>query len=131
MSTMSLEEYFFQHCIVLDIDSSVSIFSNEDLLKDVGYTSQRLKLETNGGETRANKMGILHDLRVSLNAGNIANMLILSHVASRSREIMDDKCDSDIKVNILPGKWTKFVLNDISLHAHDVRNNAEVPSSNT
>ena len=74
-------------------------------------------------------MGMFHDLRAWQNYGSIESALSLSHAASMHMVIMDTKYDPDVKVEIAVGKQTKFVLNDIGLHVHDVRNNAEVPSS--
>ena len=63
ISDKSLEEEFAKYFILIYVGSSVSIFSNKDLLKEAGCTSRHLKLETNGGEIRTNNMGKFHDLR--------------------------------------------------------------------
>ena len=44
------------HCIVIDSDSSASIFSNKDLLTDVLPTSKELTLLANAGNLKSNMM---------------------------------------------------------------------------
>ena len=99
------------------------MFSNEDLLTNIGCTSRCLKLDTKSGETRANKMSVFFDLRVWLSAESITNMLSVSHAASRCRFIMDSENEPDVKVEIASGACMRFVLNGTGLHVNDVGDN--------
>ena len=82
--------------VVLDTGSSASAFYNQDLLKRIGETPKTLRLVTNGGEMRAKKMGMHHDLRALFNPESIANILSFSEVAKNHRVRMDAAKDEDI-----------------------------------
>ena len=90
--------------IVLDTGSSISIFYNPDLLKQMGTTSKPLHLITNGGELRANRMEMYHDLQLWFNSDLITNILSFSSVAEIHRIIIDTAKDKDILVEIEDGK---------------------------
>ena len=82
--------------VVLGAGSSASAFYNQDLLKRIVETPKTLRLVTNGGETRAKKMGMRHELRAWFNPESIANILSFSEVAKNHRVRMDAAKDEDI-----------------------------------
>ena len=120
-----------KHCLVLEVDSSANIFRNEDLLRGAGRASRHLKLESNSGEIRSNKMGMICDLRIWLRDGPIVITLSLSRAVSKCRVVTDRKSDPGVKVEIAPEVWERPMLSDISLRARGIRSNVEIsPSDN-
>ena len=66
--------------MVLDTGSSASVFHNQDLLERIGATSKTLRLMTNGGEMRDEKMKTRHDLRAWCDPDSIANIISFTEV---------------------------------------------------
>jgi hypothetical protein len=80
-----------QHFILLDRDSTVSIFNNPDLLHDIKTVPQPLYLETNGGGHQiTHQMGTFATFGdVWYNPDSMANVLSLAQVRKVRRVTMD------------------------------------------
>jgi hypothetical protein len=72
-------------CILLDNQSTVNIFSNKSLLKNVRATDRIMNIRCNAGVTRTNMIGDLpgFDGEVWYNPNGIVNILSLSDVENR------------------------------------------------
>jgi hypothetical protein len=70
------------HYVVLDSNSSVSIFNNAAMLVDIHNVETPLVLESNGGGHQVtHQMGTIPDFgKVWLNENSIANVLLLANV---------------------------------------------------
>ena len=130
MSTTALKEDVTNNSAVLGVGSSVTIFSNKDFMTSVGCTSRPLKLETSGSETKAKKMGTIHNLSAQIRIRSIESMTSLPHATSRDKKVMRSKYCPDAKVEIELGAWERFTPSDISFHARNIRSNTEVSSDN-
>jgi hypothetical protein len=90
-----IENYFPQgipnHYVLLDSDSTVSIFCNADLLTNIHDVDEPLYLETNGGGYQVStQMGTVKDFGpVWYNPESIANVLSLAQVRLVRRVTMD------------------------------------------
>ena len=76
------------HYVLLDSDSTVSIFWNQDLLTNIHEVDKPLYLETNGGGYQvSNKMGTLKNVgEVWYNPESIANVLSCASLPSPPRD---------------------------------------------
>ena len=64
MSKKREKDFMTPSMVNLETGSSASVFHNQDLLERIGDASKPLRLMTNGGEMRAKKIVIYHDLSV-------------------------------------------------------------------
>jgi hypothetical protein len=110
------------HYVLLDSDSTVSIFCNADLLTDIHDVDEPLYLETNGGGYQiSTQMGTLADFGpVWYNPESIANVLSLAQVRMVRRVTMDTAELAAFHVHKLDGSGTTlFLEHESGLYLHD------------
>ena len=116
------------HYVLLDSDSTVSIFCNADLLTDIHEVDQPLYLETNGGGYQVStQMGTIKDFgTVWYNPNSIANILSLAQVRLVRRVTMDTADSPAFHVHKLDGSGTTvFAEHASGLYLYDA--SAPVP----
>jgi Reverse transcriptase (RNA-dependent DNA polymerase) len=110
------------HYVLLDSDSTVSIFCNGDLLTDIHEVDEPLFLETNGGGYQVStQMGTLPDFGlVWYNPESIANVLSLAQVRLHRRVTMDTDQLPAFHVHKRDGSGTTlFVEHESGLYLYD------------
>jgi hypothetical protein len=103
------------HFILLDSDSTVSIFRNPDLLTNIRNVTKPLYLETNGGGQQTTyQMGTIANFgEVWFNPDSIANVLSLAQVRKVRRVTMDTAQQPAFHVHALDGTGT------MTFHEHE------------
>lgn len=117
--------------VLLDSDSTVSIFRNPDLLKDIHVVDDPLLLETNGGGRQvSNQMGTLEGFGpVWYNPESLANVLSLAQVRRLRRVTLDTAIAPTFKVHHVDGiSTTEFIEHASGLYLFDasVKNDKKV-----
>ena len=84
-------------------------------------TSKPLYLITNGGELRANRIGMFYNSQVWYNSKSITNILSFSSIADKYRIVIDTVKEKNILVEIEDDKWMKFTKNNLALHIYNMR----------
>jgi hypothetical protein len=110
------------HYVLLDSDSTVSIFSNADLLSDIHEVDEPLFLETNGGGYQVStQRGTLKDFGlVWYNPESIANVLSLAQVRLHCRVTMDTADLPAFHVHKRDGsRSTLFAEHESGLYLYD------------
>ena len=122
------------HFVLLDSDSTVSIFCNADLLTDIHEVEEPLYLETNGGGYQiSTHMGTVKDFGlVWYNPDSIANVLSLAQVRLVRRVTMDTELLPAFCVHHLDGSGaTIFAEHESGLYLYDastvVSNHSKAP----
>ena len=118
-----------EHYVLLDSDSTVSIFRSQDLLTDIHEVDNPLYLETNGGGYQvSNKMGTVKNLgKVWYNPESIANVLSLAQVRRIRRVTMDTADQPAFHVHKADGTGTTvFAEHESGLYLHDT----SIPADN-
>ena len=110
-----------QYQIVLDTESSDSIFRVKSLLNNVITIDKKLKLITNTGSIVSKENGYFADMSVWHNNSSIANILGLYYVARTHRVVIDILKEKAMCIKMKSGKWIKFKQEKISLFACDLR----------
>jgi hypothetical protein len=108
------------HYVLLDSDSTVSIFNNAAMLVDIHEVDTPLVLESNGGGHQVTyQMGIIPDFgKVWFNENSIANILSLADVRKARR--VDSPDDSAFHVHKLDGSgYTRFEEHPSGLYLHN------------
>ena len=80
-------------CILLDNQSTMNLFVNEEMLHNIGKSKDTMTVTSSGGQLRTNWQGSLHgfDPRVWLAKQGVANILALSHVKKQYRVTYDSR----------------------------------------
>jgi hypothetical protein len=110
------------HYVLLDSDSSVSIFNNAAMLVDIHDVETPLVLESNGGGHQVtHQMGTIPDFgKVWFNENSIANILSLADVRKARRVTMDSSDDTAFHVHKPDGfGYTRFEEHPSGLYLHD------------
>jgi Reverse transcriptase (RNA-dependent DNA polymerase) len=116
------------HYVLLDSDSTVSIFCNADLLTDIHEVDEPLYLETNGGGYQVStQMGTIKDFGpVWYNPESIANVLSLAQVRLVRRVTMDTDVQPAFHVHKLDGTGsTVFTEHESGLYLYDASTNVD------
>jgi hypothetical protein len=101
------------HLVLLDSDSTVSIFCNADLLTDIHDVDESLVLVTNGGTQISTQKGMLPNFGpVWFNPNSIANVLSLAQVRSVRRVTMDSHISPAFHVHKSDGSGTTTVFSE-------------------
>jgi hypothetical protein len=110
------------HYVLLDSDSSVTIFNNAAMLVDIHDVEMPLVLESNGGGHQVTyQMGTIPDFgKVWFNEESIANILSLADVRKARRVTMDSADDNAFHVHKPDGSgYTRFQEHPSGLYLHD------------
>jgi hypothetical protein len=95
--------------ILLDSQSTVSVFKNPDMLKNIRKSEKVLRAITNGGHQDSCMIGDFPNLgEVWFNSESIANILSLAEVRKVCRITMDSFVEPVINVHQLDGSTMKF-----------------------
>jgi hypothetical protein len=91
------------HFVLLDSDSSISIFNNASMLDNIHNVDTPLVLQSNGGGHQVtSQMGSIENFgKVWYNPLSIANILSLSDVRKARRVTMDSNNDAALHVHLL------------------------------
>jgi hypothetical protein len=110
------------HFVLLDSDSSISIFNNASMLNDIHNVDTPLVLQSNGGGHQVtSQMGSIENFgKVWYNPESIANILSLSDVRKARHVTMDSNKDAALHVHLLDGSgYLRFKEHESGLYLHD------------
>ena len=106
--------------ILLDLQSTISVFCNCDMLKNIRPSAHVLRAVTNGGFQDSKLVGDFPNLgQVWFNPASIANILLLSAVRKICRVTMDTTKEASLSVHRLDGTQMKFVEHPCGLYVYD------------
>ena len=79
--------------ILLDSQSTMNIFCNEDFVADIKDSEQTLTLHSNGGKLASNQVATVDGLKTItwFNTKTVTNILSLKHVARQCRVTYDSR----------------------------------------
>jgi len=117
--------------ILLDSQSTVSVFNNRGFLTNIHDSHQPLTVYTNGGSQVSTQKGHIENFgEVWYNPASIANILSLAEVAKVRRVTFDSALEHAIVVHKPDGANMKFTQHPTGLYVHDVGNTTS-PANNT
>ena len=105
--------------VIIDIGSSVNIFSSESLVTDIRKSSKVLRLETNVGIAMLRQEKKCGDLDVWFNKASIANVLSFYLVTKERHIIVDTAFDNETCVCRGSNDWMVFEWMSCGLHMCD------------
>ena len=106
--------------ILLDTESTVSVFNNPDMITDIRPSGSTLRVQTNGGYQDSNMEGTFRNLgRVWFNRASIANILSLAAVRKVCRVTMDTDIEPALHVHRKDGSVMKFIEQAGGLYVFD------------
>jgi hypothetical protein len=111
-----------KHFVLLDSDSTISIFNNASMLNDIHEVDTPLVLESNGGgRCVTSQMGSIKDFgKVWYDPNSIANILSLAEVRKTRRVTMDSNDDAAFHVHLLDGSgYSRFKEHESGLYLYD------------
>jgi hypothetical protein len=115
--------------ILLDSQSTVSVFNNPSMLSDIKPTHQTLRVRTNGGHQDSHMQGIFRNLGwVWFNPSSIANILSLAQVRRVCRVTLDTADVPALHVHRLDGSIMVFTEHPSGLYVFDT-SAARAPST--
>jgi hypothetical protein len=95
--------------ILLDSQSTVSVFNNRHLLSDIRTSPQTLRVHTNGGTQLSTQMGHVKNFgHVWFNPDSLANILSMAEVRKVCRITMDTSVEPAMFVHQRDGSIMKF-----------------------
>ena len=107
--------------ILLDSQSTVSVFNNRVMLTDIKKTNHKLNLLTNGGMHTTDMKGELKNYgTVWYSPKSFANILSLAEVRKKFRVTMDTQVEASINIHRKNGTKTKFKEYKNELYYYDV-----------
>ena len=113
--------------ILLDSESTCSIFRDASLLSDVQGTDPPLVLNTNGGPHTAHQMGNYHGLgsplRVWYNPNSLANVLALCDVRHKAQVTLDTARELAFLVHVPNGPPLRFTEHSTGLYVYHPNDN--------
>ena len=118
--------------ILLDSESTVSIFSNGKYLKNIRHcgTAKGLRIYSNGGSQDTHMIGDLPGFgTVWYNKGSLANILSLAAVRKICRVTMDTMTEAAIIVHKHNGDKMKFTESANGLYYYDVKSSSTKSSN--
>ena len=106
--------------ILLDSQSTISVFNNRHMLTNIRKSPHVLRAMTNGGHQDSHMIGDFANLgTVWYNARSIANILSLADVRKVCRVTMDTKDEPSLCVHRLDGSVMKFHEHASGLYVYD------------
>jgi hypothetical protein len=106
--------------ILLDSQSTVSVFNNPHLLTNIRNSPRPLRVHTNGGTQLSNLMGHVKNFGdVWFNQHSLANILSMAEVRKKCRITMDSAIEAAITVHRTDGSLMKFTEFSSGLYYYD------------
>jgi hypothetical protein len=106
--------------ILLDPQSTISVFNNSSMLTDIGPSGHRLRVQTNGGYQESSMKGVFRNLGpVWFNRNSIANILSLADVRKVCRVTLDTMVDPVMRVHRRDGSIMEFTEHETGLYVFD------------
>jgi hypothetical protein len=106
--------------ILLDSQSTVSVFNNAAMLTNIKKSEHVLRALTNGGYLDSDMVGDFHNLgAVWYNPGSIANIFSLVDVRRICRVTMNTSSKPALCVHRLSGSVMKFIEHGSGLYVYD------------
>jgi hypothetical protein len=113
--------------VLLDSQSTVSIFNNRDLLRDIKPSSRPLAIRSSGGVFHAYHQGHLPNFGpVWYHPDSVANILSMAAVSKTCRVTMDTQAESAILVHRNNKSVLRFVQCPSGLYYHNVDTNNKI-----
>jgi acetolactate synthase regulatory subunit len=110
--------------ILLDSQSTISVFRNPHMLTNIRKSERTLRALTNGGHQDSHMVGTFPNLgEVWYNENSIANILSLAAVRKVCRITMDTTEEPALNVHRLDGTIMKFVEHESGLYIYSAKNN--------
>ena len=111
--------------ILLDSQSTISVFNNPTMLSNIRKSEHVLRAMTNGGYQDSHMVGDFANLgTVWFNSESIANILSLADVTKVCRVTMDSGKEASISVHRKDGSVMKFVEHPSGLYVFDSKSKA-------
>jgi hypothetical protein len=106
--------------ILLDTQSTISVFNNPNMLSNIQPSEHKLRVQTNGGYQDSRMKGVFKNLGpVWFNHSSIANILSLADVRKVCRVTMDTAVEPTIHVHRKDGSIMKFHEHSTGLYVFD------------
>ena len=106
--------------ILLDSQSTISVFRNPKMLKNIRRSEHTLRAITNGGYQDSDLVGDFANLgEVWFNKDSIANILSLADVCNVCRVTIDSGAERSMNFHRLDGSVMKFVEHDSGLYIYN------------
>jgi Zinc knuckle len=106
--------------IILDSGSTIDVFTNPNLLRNIKTTSTTMNIRCNAGVTRTNQQGELDGYgTVWYNPQGIANILLLSSFQEKNRVSYDSEIDGKFVVHQPDGSQRVFEKSESGLYFLD------------
>ena len=116
--------------ILLDSQSTVSVFKNRQMLSNIRCSGHTLRAMTNGGHQDSNMIGDFPNLGpVWYNPASIANILSLADVRKVCRVTMDTDEATALFVHRIDGSTMRFQEHSSGLYVFDATSGKEVSDS--
>jgi hypothetical protein len=106
--------------ILLDSQSNISVFNNQQMVTNIRLSPQEICARTNGGEQTSTHIADFKNLGVVwYNPNSIANILSLSDVRKKCRVTMDTSQETSMVVHRADGTTMKFMEHTDGLYFFD------------
>jgi hypothetical protein len=114
--------------ILLDSQSTISVFCNSDFLTNIRDSGRVLRAFTNGGYQDSTLIGDFPNLgEVWYNEHSIANILSLADVSNVCRVTMDSAADPAMHVHRLDGSLMTFTRHESGLYIYNANADISAP----
>jgi hypothetical protein len=115
--------------VLLDSQSTVSVFKNNNLLTNIRASPNHLRVHTNGGIQISSQKGtVKHFGDVWYNADSLANILSMAAVRKTCRITMDTSVEAAMNIHRKDGSIMKFREYKSGLYYYDVADNSTAPN---
>ena len=120
-----------QSWILLDTQSTISVFNNPNMIDDIQPSDYTLRVWTNGGHQDSNLQGIFKNLgSVWFNSASIANILLLAEVRKVCRVTLDTAIEPSLHAHRKDGSIMKFTEHSTGLYVFDSADSSNTTSQN-